>query len=84
VPTPTEQTRPGRKALKHFRESRSMKKCLCLGLLTVYLISGCTQSGELPTAPPVAGTPAGPPPEAKTKAAKRVMAGVISQDDLTK
>jgi hypothetical protein len=60
-----------------------MKKWLCLGLLAVFVVSGCSGSGgELPTAPPVAGTPAGPPPEAKTKATKRVQAGVIDQRGL--
>lgn len=60
-----------------------MKKWLCLGLLAVFVVSGCTGSGgELPTAPPVSGTPAGPPPEPSNKATKRQSAGVIDQRGL--
>jgi hypothetical protein len=84
VPTAIEPIRRGGRTYETIREFGSMKKCLCLGLLAAYLISGCAPSGELPTAPPVAGTPAGPPPEAKSKASKRAMAGAITQDELTK
>lgn len=55
-----------------------MKKWLSLALLAVFVVSGCSGSGgELPTAPPVSGTPAGPPPEPATKSTKRQTAGAI-------
>lgn len=61
-----------------------MKKWLCLALLAVLTVSGCTGgSGELPTAPPVTGTPAGgAPTEPASKATKRQAAGAIDQRGL--
>lgn len=62
-----------------------MKKWFGLAVLGLYVLAGCSSSGgDLPTAPPVAGTPAGPSAKESTeKGTKRQAAGAISQSDLT-